>query len=64
VGERARSRFLAICLALFLLISGVGLVSLRTFLVSPRQPVDVSAGELRTAPVPAATAADKHSEGH
>ena len=64
VGERARSRFLAICLALFLLISGVGLVSLRTFLVSPRQPVDVSAGELRTAPVPAATAADKNPEGH
>ncbi|MFZ3212556.1 MAG: succinate dehydrogenase [Terriglobales bacterium] len=64
VGERARSRFLAICLALFLLISGVGLVSLRAFLVSPRQPVDVSAGEMRTAPVPAAAAADKNSEGH
>jgi succinate dehydrogenase / fumarate reductase, cytochrome b subunit len=60
VGERARRRLLGLCLALFLLITGVGLASLRSFLVTPRQPVDVSAGELRTAPAPAAAVAAKH----
>jgi len=62
VGERARSRFLAICLALFLLITGVGLAAILTLKTAPRQPIDVSVGELRAAP--AAAAADKHPEGH
>jgi len=64
VGERARSRFLAICLALFLLITGVGLAAILTLKTAPRQPIDVSVGELRTAPAPAAAVADKHPEGH
>ena len=60
VGERARRRLLGLCFALFLLIAGVGLASLRSFLVTPRQPIDVSAGELRAAPAPAAAVAAKH----
>ena len=60
VGERARRRLLGLCLALFLLIAGVGLASLRSFLVTPRQPIDVSAGQLRAVPA----AIDTHSEGH
>jgi succinate dehydrogenase / fumarate reductase cytochrome b subunit len=60
VGERARRRLLALCLLLFVVLAGVGGASLRTFLVTPRQPLDVSAGELHTAPAPAAAAVDKH----
>ena len=60
VGERARRRLLGLCLVLFLLMTGVGLASLRSFLVTPRQPIDVSAGELRAAPAPAAAGAAKH----
>ncbi|HTM58802.1 MAG TPA: succinate dehydrogenase cytochrome b558 subunit [Burkholderiales bacterium] len=52
VGEKARSRFLAVCLALFLVISGVGLLSIRTFLTTARQPADESADQLRTKPAP------------
>ena len=57
VGERARRRLLGLCLALFLLIAGVGLASLRSFLVTPRQPIDVSAGQLYAVPA----AIDTHS---
>jgi len=64
VGERARRRLLGLCLALFLLITGVGLAALRTFLVTPRQPVDVSVGESRSAPAPAVMATDQNSKGH
>jgi len=60
VGERARNRFLAVCLLLFLLVTGVGVASLRSFLVTPRQPVEESAGQLRTAPAPAAAITAKH----
>jgi len=60
VGERARQRLLVLCLLLFALIAGVGMASLRSFLVSPRQPVDVTAGELHTAPGPTAAAVGKH----
>jgi len=60
VGERARRRLLGLCLALFLLISGVGLASLRSFLVTPRQPLDISVGELHTVPAPASAVAAKH----
>lgn len=52
VGEKARQKFLYVCLFLFLLISGVGLASIRTFVVSPRQPADESADQLRTKPAP------------
>ncbi len=51
-GERARAGFLKVCLVLFLLISGVGLLSLRNFIVTPRQPADASADQLRTKPAP------------
>lgn len=60
VGERARRRLLALCLGLFVLLTGVGLASLRSFLVTPRQQIDVTSGQLRSAPA----AIDKHSEGH
>jgi succinate dehydrogenase / fumarate reductase, cytochrome b subunit len=51
-GERAQRRFLAICLAFFLVMSGVGLLSIRSFLVTPRQPDDESADTLRTKSAP------------
>ena len=60
VGERARRRLLGLCLALFLLITGVGLASLRSFLVTPRQQIDATTGQLRSAPA----TIEKQSEGH
>jgi len=39
-GEKARKRFLAISMALFVLISGVGLASLMAFRGRPQQPFD------------------------
>ena len=39
VGERARQKFLFVCMALFLLISIVGLLSLRSFVAHPQQPI-------------------------
>ncbi len=53
VGERARRRFLVVCLALFFVVSGVGLMSITTFRKTPRQPMDESADILlRTRPAP------------
>jgi succinate dehydrogenase / fumarate reductase cytochrome b subunit len=52
-GERARRRFLAVCLAFFLVLSGVGLLSLRSFLVTPPQPADESSDTIRTQAAPA-----------
>jgi succinate dehydrogenase / fumarate reductase, cytochrome b subunit len=40
IGERARQRFLYVCLALFFLISGVGLASITSFRSHPQQPTD------------------------
>jgi len=60
VGERARKRLLGLCLALFVLIAGVGLASLRSFLVTPRQQIDSTSGQLHSAPAAIA----QHSEGH
>jgi succinate dehydrogenase / fumarate reductase cytochrome b subunit len=40
-GEKARQRFLAVCLGLFVVLSGVGLVSLYTFRERfPQQPTE------------------------
>lgn len=39
-GERARQRFLVVCIAFFFLLSGVGLASLATFRSRPQQPID------------------------
>ncbi|HXJ88869.1 MAG TPA: succinate dehydrogenase [Candidatus Binatia bacterium] len=39
-GDKAQKRFLALCLALFLLLSGVGLASLTSFRSHPQQPYD------------------------
>lgn len=39
-GERAQKRFLAICLAFFFLLTGVGLASLATLRSRPQQPID------------------------
>jgi len=60
VGARARQRLLALCLLLFLLITGVGVASLRSFRVTPRQSIEESAGALSTAPAPAAAITAKH----
>ncbi len=38
-GDKAQKRFLAVCLALFFLLSGVGLASLASFRSHPVQPV-------------------------
>jgi succinate dehydrogenase / fumarate reductase cytochrome b subunit len=40
VGERARKRFLYVCMALFLFISGVGLASITSFRSHKQQPTD------------------------
>ena len=37
-GDRAQKRFLALCLALFLVLTGVGLASLTSFRSHPQQP--------------------------
>jgi succinate dehydrogenase cytochrome b subunit len=59
VGEKAQQRLLALCLLFFLTMSGVGLLSIRTFLVTPTQPMDESADHARTAPAPATQPVDK-----
>jgi succinate dehydrogenase / fumarate reductase cytochrome b subunit len=51
IGERARQRFLYVCMALFFLISGVGLASITSFRSHPQQPTD-----------PAGAAAVEHSQ--
>ncbi|HTD25065.1 MAG TPA: succinate dehydrogenase cytochrome b558 subunit [Terriglobales bacterium] len=45
VGEKARQRFLVVCMLLFLTISGVGLMSIRSFITHPQQPVEGPAAE-------------------
>jgi len=57
-GEKARQRLLVVCMVIFLTISGVGMLSIRSFLVTPRQPADESADELRTKPAPATQPVD------
>ncbi len=44
-GERARKRFLTVCMLLFLLISGVGLASLYSFRSRPLQGTDPASAE-------------------
>jgi succinate dehydrogenase / fumarate reductase cytochrome b subunit len=39
-GEKARQRFLVVCLGLFLVMSAVGLASLTAFRSRPQQPTD------------------------
>ena len=39
-GEKARKRFLAVCLGLFVVLSGAGLASLTSFRSHPQQPTD------------------------
>lgn len=39
-GERARKRFLVVCLVFFLVLSGVGLASLASFRSRPQQPTE------------------------
>jgi succinate dehydrogenase / fumarate reductase cytochrome b subunit len=39
-GEKAQKRFLAICLAFFVVLSGAGLASLTSFRTHPQQPID------------------------
>jgi succinate dehydrogenase / fumarate reductase cytochrome b subunit len=51
-GEIARRRFLVVCIAFFLLMSSVGMLSIRTFVITQRQPADESADPLRTKPAP------------
>jgi succinate dehydrogenase / fumarate reductase cytochrome b subunit len=51
-GERARQRFLYVCMALFLLISGVGLASITKFRTTPQQCVDSPCAEGIASPQP------------
>ncbi len=39
-GEKARQRFLVVCIAFFFVLSGVGLASLTKFRSTPQQPTD------------------------
>src|SRR5262249_5105627 len=45
VGEQARQKFLWVCIALFLVITGVGMASLRSFATHPQQPITGAAVE-------------------
>ncbi|HTC94651.1 MAG TPA: hypothetical protein VK699_14515 [Terriglobales bacterium] len=45
VGEKARQRFLVFCMLLFLAISGVGLMSLRSFVTHSQQPTEGPAAD-------------------
>jgi len=45
-GEKARRRFLAVCLGFFLLLSGVGLGSLTKLRSTPQQPTDRDAAKV------------------
>ena len=45
VGEKARQRFLIVCMVLFFVISAVGLMSLRSFVTHPQQPVEPAAAD-------------------
>lgn len=45
VGEKARQKFLVLCMALFIVISVVGLLSLRSFISHPQQPVEGTAAD-------------------
>jgi succinate dehydrogenase cytochrome b subunit len=45
VSEKARQRFLIACLALFLVITAVGLLSLRSFVTHPQQPAEGAAAD-------------------
>jgi succinate dehydrogenase / fumarate reductase cytochrome b subunit len=40
IGERARRRFLVICMGLFALLLVVGGLSIRSFRVTPLQPIE------------------------
>jgi succinate dehydrogenase / fumarate reductase cytochrome b subunit len=45
VGEQARKKLLVVCLGLFLTLSGVGILSLRSFATHPQQPTQGPAAE-------------------
>ncbi len=48
-GEKAQKRFLAVCLAFFLVLTGAGLASLTSFRSHPQQPTDpAGAGMVET----------------
>ena len=52
VGEKARKKFLIVCVLFFFVMTGVGWMSLRSFFMHPRVPADESADQLRTKPAP------------
>jgi len=52
VGEKARKKFLVVCVLFFFVMTGVGWMSLRSFFMHPRMPADESADQLRTKPAP------------
>ena len=45
IGERARQKFLIVCMLIFLTITAVGLLSLRSFVRHPQQPLEGPAAE-------------------
>lgn len=47
VGDKAQKRFLALCLAFFFVLSGVGLASLASFRSRPQQPLESGANNAR-----------------
>ena len=52
VGERARRRFLYVCIAFFFFISGIGLASITKFRSTPQQCIDSPCAEGIASPQP------------
>src|SRR3954452_7477081 len=52
IGERARQKFLVVCMLFFVLLAGVGIASLIKFISTPQQPVGESADQVCMAPAP------------
>jgi succinate dehydrogenase / fumarate reductase, cytochrome b subunit len=47
-GEKARKRFLAVCLAFFFVLTGAGLASLTSFRSRPQQPIEPGMGPMQS----------------
>jgi succinate dehydrogenase / fumarate reductase cytochrome b subunit len=49
-GEKARKRFLVVCLALFVALTGAGLASLASFRSRPQQPIEPGTNAAQSSP--------------
>jgi succinate dehydrogenase / fumarate reductase cytochrome b subunit len=52
-GEKARKRFLILCLAFFVVLIGAGFASLASFRSRPQQPTGQEAAAMQSTPSPA-----------